>query len=407
MKIHPIKIAVVTASILCIIAIAVYILSFSMTDNQKNKEVTETKQVNVNFSSDYDANKNAVHNLLIVYKDGKYALADKSGNPVSDYKYDMISLASNGLYYVRSNKTNGFINESLDDVFMTEEIIGTNISEDFVIYTQNGKSGFINIKTGEKIEAVYEAVYDFSEGMAAVQLDGKIGFVNTNGHLVIANNYHTNALYHFNSGLCNAIVTGEDGSVDSFYIDASGNKIVDGDFEYGMQFYSDVTFVKNSKNRWYIINKNGDRINEHEYGPYEKGMPTKFNEGFSTVLYNGKYGVINNKGEFVLAPLYEWLSNVSEGAVIYKSNGKSGALRLNGSVLISPAYESMTNFVNGLSVFTKDSKNGVINKDGLTVCNAEYIKCEILDNGIIKAYIDENKYIYKDKYGNTIWQERN
>ena len=407
MKTHPIRIGIISGAVLCIIALTVYILSFSFAENEKVVKQDGVKPVSVNFSSDYNENKNAVHNLLVIYKDGKFALADNSGNPVCEYKYDMISPASNGLYYIRNNKTNGFINEALEEVFMTEEVIGTNISEDFVVYTRNGKSGFINIKTGEKIEAVYEAVYDFSEGLAAVQLDGKIGFVNTKGHLVIPNDYHANALYHFNSGLCNAIVTKEDGSIDSFYIDVSGNKIVDGNFEYGMQFYSDVAFVKTSENKWHLINKNGDRLNDHEYGPYENGMPTKFNEGFATVLYDGKYGIIAENGKFVISPAYEWLSSVSEGVAVYKSGDKYGAIRSNGSVLINAVYDGLTNFTNGLSVFVKDGKNGVINKNGIIICNAEYVKCEILDNGNIKAYVDENKYIYKDKYGNTIWQAEN
>lgn len=407
MKIHPIKFAVILASIICIIAITGYVHLFADTDKIINENSEGIKPVSVNFSSDYDENKNAIHNLIVIYKDGKYALADKEGNPVCDYKYDMISPASNGLYYVRINKTNGFINESLEEVFMTEEIIGTNISEHYTVYTKNGKSGFINIQTGEKIEAVYEAVYDFSEGLAAVQLDGKIGFINTKGHLVIPNDYHANALYHFTSGLCNAIVTNEDGKVDSFYIDASGNKIIDGNFEYGMQFYGNATFVKTSENKWHIINKNGDRINDHEYGPYETGMPTRFKGGLATVLYDGKYGIINESGKFVLYPKYEWLSSISDGVLIYKENEKYGAVLADGSVVVTAAYDSMSNFVNGLSVFTKEGKCGVVSKSGSVVCNPEYVKCEVLDSGIIKAYIDEHKYIYKNKNGNIIWQDEN
>ncbi len=396
------KILVVAIVAICIVGIAMY---FVMDWFGLGK--TDVRVSNVPVDTVYSSDKDAQHDLIIINENGKYGFANTSGVVLQKPIYDMISLANYGLYYVKSGKNQGFVNSNMQFVFITEEIISSNLSEDFVIYKRDGKSGFINIKSGAKIEAVYETVYDFSQGLAAVQKDGKIGFINTNGDLVIPNNYYVKGLHTFKNGLCSVIEVTADGSAgNTYYIDKAGNRVIDKGYNYGMPFYEGLAFVKTG-DMWSIIDENGNQVTDKSFGPYSNTVPGKFSGGYATVIEDGYYGIVNNKGESVLKAEYELLSEVANGRVVFKKGGKFGYMNIDGSVIIAPVYESLSNFKFGVAVYSDQNKYGVIREDGVKIKNAEYKKIELLDNFIIKIYTDEKTYFYTDKNGNIIWEPKN
>lgn len=68
------------------------------------------------------------------------------------------------------------------------------------VYCTEGKRGYYNAYTGEiAIPAQYRRAWIFSEGLAAVQRNGMIGFINHKGETVIDFNYpyHGNPLHEF------------------------------------------------------------------------------------------------------------------------------------------------------------------------------------------------------------------
>lgn len=58
-------------------------------------------------------------------------------------------------------------------------------SEGFAAVKLNGKYGFINTKGEVVVPCAYEGAWIFSEGLAAVKLNGKWGYINTKGEVVI------------------------------------------------------------------------------------------------------------------------------------------------------------------------------------------------------------------------------
>lgn len=395
-KIHPLRLIVIALLILGIVGV-VYFYIFN--DNQENDQ----RHLSANSDISYSSEKSASHELLIITDGNKYGFIDKKGNAVGQCVYDMAYLSSNGLYYVKQGKHNSFINSDLETVFTTEETIGTNISEDYVIYTRDGKSGYINIKTGFKIEAVYEAAYDFSDGLAAVQSNGKIGFINTMGEVVIPHLYYSKNLYSFTDGLCNVIEEKEDSSLISYYIDKSGNKVVTGDFQFGMPFYEGMAFVKKDDMLWYVIDINGSKRSDMMFGPYEKTVPSRFKDGVATVISDGKYGMINGEMEFVISPVYEELREISEDLIVYRENGRFGVMTINEKVIIKPMFDSLTNFKHDVSVFGEGDKFGLINKKGKIILNGEFAKIEVLDNGAVRTQTADNILQYYTKKGELIW----
>ena len=75
------------------------------------------------------------------------------------------------------------------------------------VFCSDGKRGYYNSYTGKiVVEAQYRRAWIFSEGLAAVQKNGQIGFINRNGEVVIPFKYpyHGNPLteFIFKNGHC-------------------------------------------------------------------------------------------------------------------------------------------------------------------------------------------------------------
>lgn len=396
------KLLVIAIAVVCVIGIALYFVL-----NYVDTNLADTRASNVNVDIGYSEDISAVHDLLIITDDGKYGFANQKGAVLEKPSYDMISLANYGLYYVKSGKSQGFVNQSAEFVFVTEETIASNLSEDFVIYTRDNKHGFINIKTGDKIEAVYDMAYDFSEGLAAVSKDGKIGFINTEGELVIPNIYHSSGRHTFKSGLCLVTEINADGSAGlSYYIDKAGNKVIDGGYDYGMAFYENRTFVKTGET-WNIIDETGNLVTDEDFGPYTNSVPGKFSGGYAVVAKDGLYGIVNADGQYVVNPKHEHISDISGNRTVFKNGGKFGYMNIDGSVVIMPVYEYLGNFKFGIAAYSEQGKFGVIREDGVRLTPPEYKKVEILDNSFAKIYTSETSYFYTDRYGNKIWEPKN
>ena len=398
MKQWPLRIAIISTILVCIAGIFLTVLFLN---NQKNEEF----EAQVASSLNYTDEKNAQHEYIIISVDGKYTFADLDGERVTEQLYDMLSVADNGMFYFKQGSQQGFLGENLKKVFVTEDIIATNASEGFVIYSSNNKKGYINITTGDKIGAVFDAVYDFSEGLAAVQMGSATGFINTSGELVIPCEYSNNAIYQFKSGMCN-VMTGsrEDGTLKAFYINKNGERMFGEEYDYCMPFSENRAFVCVGS-EWHIINEKGQRVGELSFGPYEKTVPAVFSEDRAVVVTDGKYGMVDLDGQYVVEPKYEQISGITEGGAVFKQNGLYGYMKLDGSIMITPRYESLSSFKNGLAVFSDDHKYGVVDRAATVVVKAEYEKISLLDNGLIRIYLNDNDFIYADKYGHTVYEK--
>lgn len=93
-------------------------------------------------------------------------------------------------------------------------------NDSLAVFCSESKRGYYNMYTGEiAVPAQYRRAWVFSEGLAAVQKNGNIGFINRKGDVVIDFRYpyHGNCLYEFvfDDGHCVvADTTGRCGVID-------------------------------------------------------------------------------------------------------------------------------------------------------------------------------------------------
>lgn len=147
-----------------------------------------------------------------------------------------------------------------------------------------GPYGYIDTAGREVVPCILDAHSHFSEGLAAVKLNGKYGYINTAGKEAIP--YKYDDAEDFSGGLAMVKLNGKYG-----FIDKTGKEVAPCKYDYI-----------------------GD-----------------FSEGLATVQLDDKYGYIDKTGKEVVPCKYEWANDVSEGVAVVRLNGKWGILPVNGA----------------------------------------------------------------------------
>lgn len=183
---------------------------------------------------------------------------------------------------------------------------------------------------------------DFSEGLARVEIDGKWGFINEKGELVIP---------------C------ECDEVGCFYEGYAKVMIC----EYGqiISHFSDFTkFV--GYDVWWFIDKSG-KIISSAYEEIES-----FSEGLAAVCRGGIWGFINERDKPVIPFEYDRADFFFEGLAAVQKDDKWGFIDKSNKLVIPYEYDSFCGFNRGLSIVLKDGKWGMIDKTGRAVIPIEY-----------------------------------
>ena len=167
------------------------------------------------------------------------------------------------------------------------------------VYAIGDRRGYINVKNGEIIINAktndYEKAWVFSDGLAAVMKDGKVGFINVDNELVIpfqfdySSNRWGDTGYLFHDGYC--VMTNKDGKFG--LIDISGNWVVEPEYD-----------------ELWNAHKTGNRI----------------------VVNDGKHGVLDSCGNVVYPTEYFYIDVLSDGFVLTK-DGKKWQVDLEGNVV--------------------------------------------------------------------------
>ena len=198
--------------------------------DKKGREIVPLKYSNaIPFSEGLAAVK------IDIYSD-EWTIIDTKGNPIFSYQCDEIKSCSNGMFAVGTySGTNdilwGFIDKTGREVvplkYYTYWNEGNEIedfSNGFVrVWSENNSCcKFLDTKGNIRFEE-YEAMGPFSDGMAAVSRDGKLGFIDVTGKEIIPCKYTPINNTYFSDGLAVISLYGQIGFVDKYGKDTIGD----------------------------------------------------------------------------------------------------------------------------------------------------------------------------------------
>ncbi|GEM_PF-731913 len=269
-------------------------------------------------------------------------------------------------------------------------------------FVGRGKFGYID-KTGNMVIKVqFDMAYGFSEGLAAVKINDKWGFIDKKGNIVIKPQ-HKGASIRFSEGLASVEI-----SVNELgYIDKTGKMVItiQGSLvgiHFGTSKFSEG--LANVKDGY--IDKTGDMVIDNRFT-----KAFSFSEGLAQVEVGGKRGYIDKAGNMVIQPQFDppqFLNegHFSEGLAAVKIDNKWGFIDKKGNMVIKPQYEKASDFSEGLAAVKLGDKWGYIDKTGNMLIAQQYKYAHDFSNGLAKVRVRTNYWGYIDKTGEFVWSPR-
>jgi len=196
-----------------------------------------------------------------------------------------------------------------------------------------GKWGFKNPVTNEVyIAPIYDWASEFYEGLAAVEQNGKQGYIDKHNNVVIPFIY--SYVEDFNDGYATVYDDRGEHKIEkdgSLYITP---KEYEG--KYGYVEYDEFPYIATDV----VI-------------PFIYENAKEFSEGFAAVQKDGKWGYINKKGKLICPFIYDEAERFSEGLAAVKKDRRWGYINDKGELAIPLWFADAKPFSDGLAAVTK------------------------------------------------------
>ena len=220
------------------------------------------------------------------------------------------------------------------------------------------------------IPSQYERAFSYSEDVACVRLNGKFGYINIAGEVVI--NFRFDNAFSFSEGLAAVNMNGKWG-----FITHSGASIVSYRFDNAKSFTEGLAAV-NMNGKWGFIDREGVcKI------PYKYDNVNSFSEGLAAAEYDRKWGFIDVEGNWYDAK-EEYIPKFSNYAKRYVEQ-QINKWQIKGKYEKTVAWQERVNDKTReqkVSEFTKEAESQYINEFGKTINISQRLSDYDADNEI-------------------------
>lgn len=266
--------------IICLILIIIVLASCN---NMNINTSTATETASISVGTENEENK---QNLSLSYSEAidgivqirktigdsiKYGFADSNRNMISEPVYD------DSKFYIGASSANSGFNEGLAPV------------------KNNGRWGYIDLKGAVVIDFLFDDAWCFSEGLAAVKLNEKYGYINNEGKVVI-----------------------------------------DCTYESSYDFHKGVAVVQDEENKFGFINRNGEWVIKPEYDAVDLGrFDYEWTKNNVVRIQKGDlWGVakvLDGNVEIIIIPkytkLYPYVDNKAQFVIVHKNKDGNYSLK--------------------------------------------------------------------------------
>jgi hypothetical protein len=258
-------------------------------------------------------------NGIAIVSKSSYGLINRKGQSLSSFRYDKIfPFSKDGLALVKYKERIGYLD-------------------------MNGKL---------KIPAKFLNGYDFSEGYAVVQVDSGYGVVNTSGEFTYLNSLVK--VFKYDNGVAAVKARKRKSGI----LDANLNvNLIDSmrivkNFAYGKA-------VAKDEHGYYYIDQFGNKLfNKH----FEQA--NDFEKSEAIVMENGHWGIINDKGIFIVSPKYDDIKSYKDDLAAFRNDYFCGVIDQSGKKLLSAEYEFINYCGNNVFRVERNNRVGYISSEG-------------------------------------------
>lgn len=220
------------------------------------------------------------------------------------------------------------------------EWISINDENPYGVYALNGKRGYVNTETGEIIIDAdannYRKAWMVSEGLAAVWKDGKVGFINTDGDVVIPFQYE----YNENCAM----------------------------WDYGILFHEGLCSMTDAEGKLGLINTDGEWVLPAEYD--EIWVPK---HGYRILIKDNRYGIADIRGNLIYPAEYGYIDILDNGFALTKG-GRRIQVDSTGKTVVDFMFDDSYNL----------RYPGYVNENGDTVYHlSDYASYQVIQRYVI------------------------
>jgi hypothetical protein len=338
---------------------------------------------------------------FLIKKDCKTGFMDPSGKVMIEPQFEHVSPFREGLAFVWSFP--GYEEDRQNVV----------LGEDYVNYERfgfegNRKTGIID-STGKYVlepRLNFEMFSSYQDGVALVEINNDIVFIDRQGNAlsrydeVLAEKrmQDIRRVAQFNEALPRKYC----------FVDAAREAKIYA-FDEVKPFFGNRAAVRLGTHFGYV-SKDG----EMKIVPQFKSAGN-FRDGYATVgvtfMENDrtfiKYGVIDTNGVFVIPAIFDFLKDPSNGYVVFGKGKwnelKHGLLNLKGEEIIAPQYEDLGFYEDGLIPAKINKKYGYIDLKNKIVIKAKYSFAASFLNGAASVHLGKEKAAIINTQGNILW----
>lgn len=337
----------------------------------------------------YDDAENFNDNLAIVGEKDKYGVINRTGKMVVPLSYLEIADFSEGLAAATEMELFGYINRSGTIVIpfkyesaggfengmaicQKEGFYGVIDKNDVILvpfeyeslqwlwndvfkYTRGETAGLVNVEGTLLLPGEYDEIGTFSEGKIVVVKDGKMGYADTTGKIII-----------------------------QLLFDAGKESLVESQFHNGMA-------VVRKNNRFGLIDSSGKMAIAPTY------EDLKFlSDSIIAFRQNSKWGAgfITPKN-ILFTPRYDQIFSCEDGNCVVAFKGKQGLIDTKGKAIIPFQYEVLKRIGNGFFMARKSGNYGVLNSENINVVSFLYDKYSETDTGLFE-FSNTNETVWLD-----------
>ena len=265
------------------------------------------------------------------------------------------------LYPIKVNNNYGFINYYGELIIEPIYSKAGTFFDDIATVMLDDKWLLINKE--ERVISEVDADYlsSFSDGLALIRRNGKMGYINTSGETVIDCTYYR--AQPFSEGRAVVSKGYDENFIETFfYIDKLGKNLNDQEYLDANSFNEGYAIVEisNDQNGVYraLIDING---NEILHSPKLKIVGNYLNSGLLLSIVDDEYCFIDVNGEVIIRCGDFNPEEIIDGLFINHDqiNQKSGIMDLNSNWIISPKFEYIYGLSEGFFFFTVDELSGI------------------------------------------------
>jgi WG containing repeat len=282
----------------------------------------------------YDSILNAREDRVAIKFKGQYGIISLEENWMLTPQPHPVSIVNNDLYLEKQPTVTFLKTLQGETVYFTANPIQL---QDSLLIEQlpDRTNQYIDFK-GRVVEVAATAappivevqdIFPESEGLRGIKRDGKYGFVDAKGRLLVANRYED--IGRFKEGLAAIRILGKWG-----FVNATDQIVINPAYEEVKEFTNGVAIVKRS-GKWGLVDREGKTTLAIRYDQIQK-VNTKF-----LITVNQLKGLADEKGNVIIEPRFDHLQIVDNEQVLVGVAGKWGVLSYTGMNIVPMHYDQL------------------------------------------------------------------